>query len=212
MRIAERKSQRIGLYGGTFDPIHFGHLNLAIQLMEKKQLDQVWWCPAHRSPHKLDTECCGPEHRLAMLRSVVEDIPGFHVIEEELQRGGCSYTIDTVNRLNVPDSTELYLILGDDVLKSFHRWHRVDELLKKVSLLIGYRQGASALSDQEIPEPIKLALKAALTPIAPMEISATEVRRRLAKGLYCGHLVPEKVLGYIEEHELYSVGKYPKHD
>lgn len=170
----------IGFFGGTFDPIHFGHLNLAESLKEREGLKEIWICPAWQSPFKKGVKTASPQDRLAMCKLAIEDFPGFKVIDTEIVRGGPSFTIDTIRSLK----GSFRLILGDDQVKSFDQWKEADELKKLAPPLIGARFG----------EGIK-------TPI--MEISATDIRNRLAKGLPCAHLVPHKVLDYIFKNGLY---------
>lgn len=207
------QERKIGLYGGTFDPIHFGHLNLAIQLMEGRGLDEVWFCPARCSPHKLDVESTSSSHRLNMLYLATAPLPQFRVIDDELQRPGPSYTIDTVESiqkklaLEEPKAT-LYLLMGDDSIRGLHRWHKVDLLLQTVSLLIGCRERVGV---PEIPEgsvALRQAIATALHPTSFLDISATELRRRLAEHRYCGHLLPREVLDYISKHNLYCPPVY----
>ncbi len=172
-----------GFLGGSFDPIHFGHLNLAISLKEAAGLEKVIICPAWVSPFKEGKKMTSPEHRLNMCRLAFEDLEGFEVLDYEIKKGGPSYTIDTIKYLNRP----LRLLLGDDQMEDFSRWKEADLLKKLAPPLIGSRHKKSG-------EP----------PIPIMEISSTLIRDRLGKGLPCTHLVPHKVLDYIFKNDLYS--------
>lgn len=173
-----------GLFGGTFDPIHFGHLNLAISLKESAHLDEVWVVPARRSPLKPEEETAPDHHRLEMVKRAFDGIPGFIVSDIELTRPAPSYTIDTLEQIG-----PCALMLGEDAFAHLDRWKEAKKILETVPLLVGCRQGENQKNCIQIPQ---------------MEISATDIRQRLKKRLYCGHLVPAKVLDYIYENQLYS--------
>lgn len=193
--------RKIGFYGGTFDPIHFGHLNLAIELMEAHGLHQVWFCPAFLSPHKQDDHPIEAFHRVRMVQLAIEDIPQFRLIETEVKRQGPSYTVDTLKELiEANPETQFHLLLGDDAIPGFFRWHRPEEIIRLVPLLIGQRMKLNGLSGDPA---ICQAIQKGLTPTPIIEISATAVRERLKKKMYCGHLLPAKVLDYICQNRLY---------
>lgn len=199
----------IGIYGGTFDPFHFGHLNLAIEIQEKCHLEEIWFCPAQINPHKLHQNATPAEHRMAMLQIAVAEIPWAKVIDLEIKKPGPSFTVETLRALTEVERTslnprQLALILGDDAISGFFHWREPEEIVQLAALLIGRR----------LPEPLNLemlqgssaicaAIKRGMTETHLIDISATEIRQRLGKGLYCGHLVPEKVLDYISMHHLY---------
>jgi nicotinate-nucleotide adenylyltransferase len=192
------KKRKIGLFGGTFDPIHFGHLNLALTLLETQKLDQVIFCPAHTSPLKKDEPPSFPaEARAAMVALAIEPIKEFLLLDWEISRPAPSFTIDTVRYLLTQkeySSAQLHLILGEDSVQTLERWKEVDELLKIAPPLIGSRVGH--LKAQLSPKLSKV-VEAGLVRIPTMEVSSTEIRRRLKEHKYCGHLVPAKVLEYI---------------
>lgn len=198
---------KIGFFGGSFDPLHFGHLNLAIRLLEKCLLDRVILCPVFQSPFKGSCPGASPEHRVKMLSLLTKEIPFFDLSTLEIQRGGISYTVDTVKSLKSQYASErkkvdLYLLLSSDALKSFHLWKSVEELLSLAKPLIGARNGFSL---QEVPDtPLKKNLLQSVVQTPVMDISSTEIRERILKGLYCGHLVPSIVLDYIHTYRLYS--------
>lgn len=180
--------KRIGFFGGSFDPIHFGHIYLALQLAEAHHLDAVWVCPAFTSPFKASQN---PHHRLKMVQLAVEEIPHFKVITAEIDRGGTSYTIDTIRSL--PPENQYHLLLSEETALELHRWKEADELIRLAPPFIGQRGAASLPSH----------LQKYLTPTKNMDISSTEIRARLKNRLYCGHLVPAKALDYIHSHRLY---------
>ncbi len=186
----------IGFFGGTFDPIHVGHLFLALQLAEYHKLDQVLICPAFCSPFKKNhSPTASAKHRLEMVRLAVQEISCIQVLANEVEQEKISYTIDTIRSLPF---ARYYLLLSEESAASFMDWKDADELARLAPPLIGCRKGAGALPPQLD------YLKRGLTPTKSMEISSTEIRERLKNRLYCGHLVPAKALDYIERYQLYS--------
>lgn len=199
----------IGLLGGTFDPIHFGHLNLAFELMEKRQLNEVWFIPAYTNPLKEKIPSQAIDHRLKMLQLAIQGIPQFKIKDIEIKRAPPSYTIDTIKTLMAEEESQsipaqFYLLLGEDCFHSLPQWHLPGEIVKCVRLLIGLRGGVEKKELHILPSLIRKAVEEGITPIRLMEISATDIRKRLAQGLYCGHLVPAPVLEYIQRNKLYS--------
>jgi len=194
--------KKIGFFGGTFDPVHFGHINLALQLFESHGLDEVLFCPVARSPFKEEMPpAASPNDRAAMTQLAIEDIGFFRLSRIELERPGLSYTIDTLRALHsVYRNDRLYLLLSEDSLRCFHLWKECEEIVKLAQPLVGSRGQA----EEKIPaSPVSKALRKGLTPTSRLEISSTQIRERLKNGLYCDHLVPLKVLDYIEKHHLY---------
>lgn len=196
--------KKIGFFGGTFDPIHFGHLNLAVQVLEKKKWDEIWFCPAQLNPFKQNGETSG-HHRLAMVNLAIAPFPKFRSLDLELQRQGPSYTIDTIRTLLEMDKnqSEIGLILGDDTIHQFAQWKEAEELVRLVPLVIGVRHPEKEHFHSGNPR-MDEALKKGCLETSLMEISATQVRDRLKNGLPCSHLVPKEVLDYIREFRLYS--------
>ena len=190
--------KQIGFFGGTFDPIHLGHLNLAIELLEKAKLDEVLFCPALCSPFKQTSPpLARPEERFEMIRRTIEGVAGLAVTSVEIERGAPSYTIDTVRLLQTP-STSYRLILTSDALLRFSEWKEPEALLQLAPPLIGSR----------VPFPKPKGLFAhyfqqSFVETRLFDLSSTEIRRRLADNLYCGHLVAPKALDYIHHNRLY---------
>ena len=203
---------RIGIYGGTFDPIHFGHLNLALEIAETRSLDQVWFCPAWRNPFKTDLKVTSAEDRLEMLKLALSDIPQFQILEDEILREGSSYTIDTLRALisrekGKTNPNQYFLIIGDDAILRFPQWKEAEEIIKLVPVFIGRR----SLSDIDIDlqglqasDEMKYCLQKGMTNTHVMDISATMIRKRLAAGQYCGHLIPAKALLYVKKKRLFK--------
>lgn len=199
------KNKRIGLFGGTFNPIHFGHLNLAVEMFEKHELSSVYFFPAHLNPLKINHEQVLARHRLKMLELALEDNPNFFILQNELMRPPPSFTIDTIEELLQTEESSTacyYLIIGEDSLASFPKWHRAEEIVRLTPLLIGARSGSiSCLCDN--PE-IERAIAKGITLTKIIDISSSEVRERIKQQKYCSHLVPSKVLDYIYANRLYS--------
>jgi nicotinate-nucleotide adenylyltransferase len=195
--------KKIGFYGGTFDPIHFGHLNLAVELMETHRLDEVWFCPARINPHKNGQQPLSFEERLQMVRLAVEDNPKFKVIDIE-GREGLSYTIDTLQLLVDDRQYQLFLLLGEDSVEGFPRWHRAEEIVQLVPLLIGSRTGIAPPLLQQGSGALYAAIQRGMTKTKLFDINATDIRARLRAGLYCGHLIPRKAIDFIQHYRLYS--------
>lgn len=176
---------KVALFGGTFDPIHFGHINLAIEMLEKRQLDKVLFCPAYQNP--LKEKSLTPEyHRLEMLRLAIAGIPQFEILDWELKQGGLSYTVATLEHLSFRYD-DLYLILGGDSLANFSQWKNWEKIEQYAKVLSAPRQAEASGSNH----------------FRVIEVSSTELRDRIRKGLYCEHLMPKIVLDYILAHKLY---------
>lgn len=205
----ERK--KIGLLGGTFDPIHFGHLNLAFELSEKKGLDQVWFIPAQINPHKtLLPAAISMEHRLKMVNLAIQNIPAFHLKDLEKKRPPPSYTIDTLRSFIEEEAQsslphQFYLLMGEDSVQKFMDWHQVEEIVKLVPLLVGSRSGIWQHEMSNFSVEVREAIEKGFIETRLMDITATDLRRRLLDGLYCGHLVPAAVLDYIQKNSLYRI-------
>lgn len=197
---------KIGLYGGTFDPLHWGHIHLAMSLKEKAGLDEVWFCPAGQSPFKQDGESTSPKKRLEMVRLGVEGIPGFKVIDEEVRRSGASYTVDTLESLHKAyPNHEFYLLMGNDTAKGFLSWKNPGRIIELAKPLIGKRE---MIRDFPLVAGVDMqvltVLMEGMVESPTIQISSTDIRARSKKGLYIGHLVPQKVMDYILDNSLYS--------
>lgn len=195
---------RVGIFGGTFDPVHFGHLHLALTLSERHGLDQVIFVPSAKNPLKSEQPASDAD-RLLMLQWAIEEIPAFSIDDREMKRGGRSYTVDTLRSFHedLPSNPELFLLLGDDVLSQFHQWKEPDALLRLASPLIMARNSSSFPDLPELDLPMKKILEQGWTPAPLLEISATDIRKRLRLSQFCGHLLPSKVLDHIHRHRLY---------
>jgi nicotinate-nucleotide adenylyltransferase len=182
---------RVGIYGGTFDPVHHGHLILARQALEEFKLDEVVFVPAAESPFKIHNHTALAADRLAMLRLAIADEDGFSVDPLEIERGGISYSIDTVEMFRRRDpQAELFFLVGEDNADRFTEWHRFEELKKLVCFVVLTR--SEELQSPEYPVVQRR-----------IEISSTEIRNRVANQEPITYLVPESVKRYIEQHQLY---------
>jgi len=198
--------KKVGFFGGTFDPIHLGHLNLAIQIGEKRKLDEILFCPAFLSPlkEKSPPQASGLQ-RLQMAALALEDLPHFHVTALEIERGSTSYTIDTIRTLIQEEGKqkEFFLLLAEDVAYSLDKWKEPEELLSLAPPLVGTRFGFERQKINRLSPSIQSFLEEGECKIASMDISSTDIRKRLKKYLYCGHLLSRKVLDYIYDNQLY---------
>lgn len=193
---------RVGLFGGTFDPIHNGHLHLALSLQKAHHLDQILFCPANYSPGKENKRpVADREERKKMVSLALEPFPSFSVLEVELNREGPSYTIDTVRELKKErPEDEFFLILGEDILSDLPHWKEPLRLLELAPPLVGTRNGSQP---PRLPEEIQKKILPGMTPIAPMEISSTQIRKNFAQGKDCHPFIPPKVLDYIRAERVY---------
>ena len=182
--------KKIAIYGGTFDPIHHAHLILARQAIETLDLDKVILVPAAISPLKKSAPVASGEVRLAMLRAAIKGEPGFEVDECELLRPPPSYTIDTVEEIRGREfDVSIYCLIGEDNVEQLPRWHRFAELAKLVRFVVLDRSG------KQPSHPYQLIHRR-------FDISATEIRRRVAQRESIRYLVPESVEEIIQREKL----------
>lgn len=201
--------QRIGLFGGAFDPPHDAHIALARAAIDELQLDRLHIVPTGDAWHKTRPLSPGV-HRLAMCRLAFADVPRVLVDDRELRRDGPTYTVDTLTELRAehPDA-ELFLQIGADQAAVFHGWRRPDEILRLATLSIAVRGAASGPAnpfdaDDPLPGLRFDPGRVRVLKLSAMPHSATEVRRRVAAGQSIAHLVPAAVAGYIAQHHLYQ--------
>jgi nicotinate-nucleotide adenylyltransferase len=204
-----RSNRRIGVFGGSFDPVHMGHLIIAQDAAERLELSEVVFIPAAIPPHKQHLQRAEPKHRLSMLQQVVESDVRFSVSDIELQRGGISYTADTMQVLReLYGSAELFLIIGSDTLVDLHLWQNTEKLFSLCEVATFIRPGEDCpekiMEKIQLPDAVKTRLMSALIEAHRVEISSTEIRMRVAEGLSIRYLVPSEVEMYIFEHGLYK--------
>ncbi|HYU19447.1 MAG TPA: nicotinate-nucleotide adenylyltransferase [Chloroflexota bacterium] len=197
----------IGVFGGTFDPPHLGHLAAAQEACCEAGLDQVLFVPAWRNPLKLDEPVTPPEHRVAMTELAVAGNPAFGVSHADLAYGGPSFTVDLLERLHSELGEELAFVVGMDVLRELHRWHHPDRLLALARLIAVSRPGHRAFDPAELEARLPGAQERISLVWTPgVAISSTELRARVAEGRPIRYLVPDAVADYIVEHRLYLGG------
>ncbi len=193
----------MALFGGTFDPVHYGHLRLAEESREAAVLERVLFMPARVSPFRTAERLSDAAHRLQMLRLAVGDNPSFEVSELEIQRGGVSYTIDTLRALRAayPDA-ELFLILGADALQGFMAWREPHSIVRECRLLVGARPDYDLQATlAQLPDPIRQRVLP--VPMTPLGVSASDIRQRVRLGRSIRYLTPPSVIEYIQQHRLY---------
>jgi nicotinate-nucleotide adenylyltransferase len=183
--------KRVAIFGGTFDPIHHGHLILAREAIESLRLDRLIFVPAAASPHKLEGKLSAADVRLEMLRAAIENESQFCLEEMELQRPPPSYSVDTVEVLRFREPTaELFFLIGEDNVTRLATWHRFDELAKMVQFVVLARSGVMS----EHPYPVSRR---------HLDISATDIRNRVAMRRSIRYLVPPAVETIIRDRQLY---------
>ena len=184
---------RIGVFGGTFDPVHVGHLAIALAALESVPLHRVLFVPARRSPLKDRDPLASVADRVAMLEAAIASEPRFSLSRVELERDGVSYTVDTLEALR--SHGELFLILGSDALADLARWRTPDRIRELATILVAARPGA--------PEPDPRHQARAFD--APrLDISSRELRARAARGMSLRYLVPDAVWEHIKKRSLYQ--------
>lgn len=200
---------RIGIFGGTFDPVHYGHLLLAEYSLEQCRLDQIWFLPAAVPPHKQDRELTAAEHRVQMLQLALGGHECMQVSTMEFERGGVSYTLDTLEAIHRqhPD-VELFLLMGADSLHELPSWREPDRICQLATLAVVQRP--------DVPYPDLSVLRGIVEPdrserfkesvvqMPLIQLSSTEIRRRVSAGQSIRYQTPRAVEKYIETQRLYT--------
>ena len=198
---------RLGVLGGTFDPLHWAHLMMAEEARVRFDLNKVLFVPAGQPPHKTDYRVSDPEHRYAMTLLATAYNTAFEVSRMEIELEGPSYSVDTIRRLKEaygPD-TGIYFIMGADEALDILQWHEANSLPELARFVVASRPGFDlAELKTRLPAPFYAAID--FLPMAPIDISATEVRARVASGKSIRYLVPDSVEAYIRKHRLYVEG------
>jgi len=202
---------RIGVFGGTFDPVHVGHLIVAEQCREQGRLDEVWFVPSARPPHKRDSPLTPFGRRAEMLQLALAGQPRFRVEPIERDRPGPSYTADTLDDLHAryPDA-ELALIVGADCLPDLPNWHEPLRIIERATLLVAVRPAFALWSPDQLaqalalPSPERVRMQIVNVPL--IGISSHDLRQRAAEGRSLLYLVPRSVEVYIKEKHLYRSG------
>jgi nicotinate-nucleotide adenylyltransferase len=198
--------RRVGVIGGTFDPIHYGHLAAAEEARVKVELEKVVFVVAGLPPHKLDEEVTPVEHRLAMVELGIQSNPYFELSRVDVDRPGPSYTVDTMSILQerFGEETELFFVMGLDSLVELPTWHEPHRLVRLCRLIAVSRPGFDVdLAGLESAVP-GLSSRLETIDMPEVDISSTDLQRRVRVGLPIKYQVPEHVERYIQEHQLYK--------
>lgn len=206
-------TKRLGVMGGTFDPIHVGHLIAAECAREALALDEVLFVPAGDPPHKENSQVTPAEHRYTMTLLATVTNPRFAVSRIELDRRGKSFTVDTIEALKaqLPAETEVYFILGSDSMADVPKWHRPERLLSLCHFIVVGRPGWDRSAVEASLGPLYEPHRERIHPIDIPEVavSSSEIRARVRAGRSIRYLTPDLVVQYIEERSLYKGGPPP---
>lgn len=201
-------AERIGIMGGSFDPVHFGHLVMAENVCDSLGLDRVLFIPAARQPFKTEGAFAEFEHRVEMLRLACEGNEYFHVLDIEGKREGKSYSFDTVKELRerYEKETELFFIIGADSLMELDKWKKADKLFKLCAFAAVGRPGVKDKRISEQKKRLEREFSADIRYVESprLDISSTDIRSRLKIGASVKYLLPKAVIKYIEDNELYG--------
>lgn len=205
------KSRRIGLIGGTFDPIHYAHLIIAEEVRSALDLTEMVFIPTGQPPHKSGRPTATPHHRLTMLQLAIASNPHFTYSRIEVDRPGPSYSVDTLRLLREHwgTNTDLYFVIGWDSLKELHKWHDPRGILAQVTYLVAVRR-PGYVDDDEYNKDLETRLpgitqRLIVVPAPQLDISSTDLRRRIAEGRPIKYQTPEAVEQYISKHNLYHL-------
>ncbi|OGS27325.1 MAG: nicotinate (nicotinamide) nucleotide adenylyltransferase [Elusimicrobia bacterium RIFOXYB2_FULL_48_7] len=190
---------KIGLFGGTFNPIHHGHLIIAESARSYFRLDQVFFVPSGKPPHKPGIPIASKEHRLRMVKMAIKDNPYFSASDYELKKTGMTYTFDTIQHFkNTKPGDELYFIMGLELLLEINSWKKGDNILDECKFLVGLKPN---FSTSHIPDKIKNKVKFFHIPF--IDVSSTLLRGYLSRNVSLRYLTPENVRKYISKNRLY---------
>lgn len=205
------QKQKIGIMGGAFNPVHYGHLLLGECAREQFGLDKVLYMPLKKPPHKDLKEMASDVHRMKMLQLAIAENPYFELSTLELERVGTTYTVDTVSYLtkHYPEK-EYYFIIGADSLYQFETWKNPEEILKLVHILAATRNGVLTLEMEKQARYLeeKYHGDVDLIKFLTMDVSSSSIRKKCRNGKSIKYLVPEEVENYILKNNLYSVSEY----
>jgi len=200
---------RIGIFGGTFDPIHQGHLIIAEQCREQARLDEVWFMPSARPPHKARPDLTAFEKRTDMIQLAIAGNSQFRVCEIEKERAGPSYTADTLAELREQrPEVDWHLILGSDCLPDLASWHEPLRVIAQAKLVVVARPGWPVWTAEQLRNSLRLReeqemhLQVVAVPL--IEIASRDLRRRVAEGRSVRYMVPAAVTAYIADKKLYK--------
>ena len=195
---------RIGVFGGTFDPVHLGHLIVATELRHALALDRILFVPAGRPPHKPDLEISDDAHRLAMLRLALDGDPAFAISTVDVDRGGLSYTSELLAILRRElNPVDLVFLMGEDSLRDLPTWHEPGRIAALAELGVALRPGVAVDLEAVLRAVPEARGRVHLVPTPLIDIASRDLRRRVATGAPIRYQVPAAVEAYIREHGLY---------
>lgn len=196
---------KIGIYGGTFDPLHLGHLGLAKDVADECDLSQLIFLPAYIQPFKVGKDVTDSIHRYNMIKSILDLDDRFRVSNFELEKGEVSYSYDTLCEFKKMHQAKIYFIMGDDSFIQLEKWFKGKELLKNFSFIIGSRPGIDVSETEECMNHFREKYHADITLINNklVDVSATELRKALKTGKDVDKYLPTSVIDYINENKLY---------
>lgn len=193
---------KVGIMGGTFDPLHIGHMMAAEAARDTYELQEIWFMPSHIPPHKNKAGVSGAD-RLAMVQETVEKHKSFRTLDWEVSRGGVSYTIDTIRGLQEKyPHIDFYFIIGADMVQYLPKWQGIEELVQRLTF-IGVGRPGTPLDLDALPPHI--AEKVILADMPLVDISSTMLRERAAEGKSIRYMVPEAVFDYVQRSGLYGI-------
>jgi nicotinate-nucleotide adenylyltransferase len=201
---------KLGIFGGTFDPVHYGHLLLAECCRAERGLDAVWFLPAAVPPHKSHRELTRPQQRIEMLNLAIAGQPAFSVCAYEADLGGVNYSVDTLAHFRQEDaSRELFFLMGEDMLLDLPHWREPRRVCELALPVVVHRAGMGALDFSCLegvttPERIE-EIRRNQVEMPEIALSSSEIRRRVAAGLSIRYQTPRAVEKYIETHALYRI-------
>ncbi len=198
---------RIGIFGGTFDPVHLGHINLAAQAIREARLDKLIFVPAKVQPFKQDQDITPEKERLEMLKLAIEGMPKAEISTIELEREDISYTVTTLRQFKKEmPGADLFFLIGADAFLKIFKWNGAAEILSEHSFLVGTRPGYKEANLQEVIGKARILHNTKITRLnnEEFDINSTEIRRRAEVGESIDHLVPAPVVEYIKSHGLYK--------
>jgi nicotinate-nucleotide adenylyltransferase len=203
---------RIGVFGGAFDPVHYGHLILAEQGREQARLDQVRFVPAARHPFKAESTAASFDRRVEMLQLASAGHSAFRVEEIEKNRPGLSFTADTLDELSRQDpADEFFLLVGSDALPDLPKWHAPERIIRAATLVVMERPGHPVLSVAELQTAIGLPagqqLRLQKVDVPLIDLSSRDIRRRVSQGRSIRYMLPRAVEVYVSEKRLYQSAK-----
>jgi len=197
---------RVGIFGGTFDPIHFGHLLLAEQCREQCQLDEVWFLPAKIPPHKQEKTLTNEKSRVDMIEFAIAGHSQFCVEKIELERESISYTVETLQALKQRDAGhEFFLLIGADSLLEFQTWREPDRIVELATLVAVNRDSAGSVEEESLRQSLgdEIFSRLELVKMPDIAISSSEIRIRVHKGKSIRYMTPRAVETYIDQNTLY---------